>query len=130
MEMDHSIGPPEGSCRQAPDVGGVPDGGRGAEDGGELGEQVRAGDDACFVALSRLHLPCSSISKPRSNLDHVHGQKILWRKCCKPSVELREGLLGARVRLRLSWMLTLHHLRTVNPAVEPLRAGTAFGSER
>lgn len=37
--MDHTIGPPEGSCRQAPDVGGVPDGGRGAEDGGELGEQ-------------------------------------------------------------------------------------------
>ena len=25
-------------------------------------------------------------------------------------------------------MLTLHHLRTVTPAVEPLRAGTAFGS--
>ena len=25
-------------------------------------------------------------------------------------------------------MLTLQHLRTVNPAVEPLRAGTAFGS--
>ena len=55
--MDHNIGPPEGSCRQAPDVGGVPDGGRGAEDGGELGEQVRTGDDARSVALSGLHLP-------------------------------------------------------------------------
>ena len=37
---------------QAPDVGGVPDGGRGAvlyaEDGGELGGQVRTGDDARF----------------------------------------------------------------------------------
>ena len=25
-------------------------------------------------------------------------------------------------------MLTLQHLRPVNPAIEPLRAGTAFGS--
>ena len=98
LEMGHGIGPPEGRWRQAPDIGGIPDGGRGAENGGELGEQLRVGDDARSVALSGLHLPCSSISKPRSNLDHVDGQKILRRKCCKPNVELIEGLFGARVR--------------------------------
>ena len=76
---------------------GVPDGGRGAEDGDVL-EQVLDGGDARSVALSGLHLPCSSISAPRSNLDHVDGQKSLWRKGCNPSVELIEGLLGARVR--------------------------------
>ena len=126
--MDHGIGPPEGRWRQAPDIGGIPDGGRGAEDGGELGEQLSAGDDARSVALSGLHLPCSSISEPRSNLDHVDGQKILGRKCCKLSVELNEGLFGVRVRMRLSCMMTPHQLRTVDPAVEPLRAGTALGS--
>ena len=77
LEMDHSIGPPEGSCRQASDVDGVPDGGRGAEDGAELGEQARTGDDARSEVLSGLHLPLSGISKPRSNLDHVYRQKIL-----------------------------------------------------
>ena len=51
--MDYGIGPPpEGRWRQTPDIGGIPDGGRGAEDGGELGEQVRAGDDTRSVALS------------------------------------------------------------------------------
>ena len=89
-----------------------------AVDGGELGEEVCAGDDARSVALSGLHLPCSSISKPRENLDHVDGQKILRMKCCKPSVELIEGLFGARVRVRLSWMMTPHHLRTVDPAAK------------
>ena len=98
-----------------------------AEDGGKLGEQLSAGDDARSVALSGLHLPCSSISEPRNNLDHVDGQKILRRKCCKSSVELIEGLFGVRVRMRLSWMMTPHQLRTVDPAVEPLRAGTIFG---
>ena len=98
LEMDHGIGPPEGRWRQAPDIGDIPDGGRGAEDGGKLGDQLSAGDDARSVALSGLHLPCSSINTPRSNLDHVDGQKSLWRKGCNPSVELVEGLLGARVR--------------------------------
>ena len=68
LEIDHSIGPPEGSCRHAPDVGGVPDGGRGAVDGGELGDQVRIGDDARSVALSGLHLPFRGISKPRKKV--------------------------------------------------------------
>ena len=57
--MDHSIGPPEGCYRQAPDVGGVPDGGRG----GKLSDQVYAGDDARSVAMSGLHLTFSGIIK-------------------------------------------------------------------
>ena len=81
-----------GEMEAGPHVGGVPDGGRGDEEG-ELLEQVRAGDDARFVALSGLHLPCSSINTPRSNLDHVYGHKILWRKCCKPIFELIEVCL-------------------------------------
>ena len=46
--------------RQAPDVGGVPDGSRGTGDG-ELGEKVRTGDDARSVALSGLHLSFSGM---------------------------------------------------------------------
>ena len=60
-------------------------------------------------------------------MDHVDGQKILGRKCCKLSVELLDGLLGVGARW-LSGMMTRQHLGTVNPAVEPLRAGTTFGS--
>ena len=56
-------------------------------------------------------------------MDHVDGQEILGRKCCKPSVEHLDGCLGVGAR----W-LSRHHLGTVNPAIEPLRAGTAFGS--
>ena len=59
---------------------------------------------------------------------HVAGQNSLWRKCCKPSVELFAGLRVARVLFRLSGMVTRHQRRAVNPAVEPLRAGTSFGS--
>ena len=76
------------------------------------------GNSVIKCALGMMHVPwrcldsiCHAVASANQEAD---GQKILRRKCCKPSVELIEGLFGARVRVRLSWMMTPHHLRTVD----------------
>ena len=68
LEMDHGIGPPEGRWRQAPDIGGIPDDGRGAEDGGKFGEQARAGDGA--VPWRCLDSICHSVASA--------NQEAIW----------------------------------------------------
>ena len=74
--------------------------------------KVEVGEMGVVLVVSQRILPLRGVHPP----------------VVRPRQPQEEHEVGVRVRMRLSWMMTPHQLRTVDPAVEPLRAGTALGS--